>query len=156
MPASTLPTRSAPTSAALVKIPPPTLANRAIDEAPIPKVSIAEVMPEASRLNTYFKSVNQIEMSSRPKPTTVKPITEPAEKATLRPLFSPVRQALAVRALAAVAIFMPTKPDRPEKKPPVTKAKGTYGVSSPKIAIAPRMTNITAKKINTIVYCLLR
>ena len=34
MPASTLPTRSAPTSAALVKMPPPTRANRAIEEAP--------------------------------------------------------------------------------------------------------------------------
>ena len=35
MPASTLPTRSAPTSAALVKMPPPTRANSAIDEAPM-------------------------------------------------------------------------------------------------------------------------
>ena len=34
MPASTFPTRSAPTSAALVYIPPPTRANRAIDDAP--------------------------------------------------------------------------------------------------------------------------
>ena len=34
MPASTLPTRSAPTSAALVKMPPPTRANSAIEEAP--------------------------------------------------------------------------------------------------------------------------
>ena len=44
MPASTLPTRSAPTSAALVKMPPPTRANRAMELAPIPKVSMAEVM----------------------------------------------------------------------------------------------------------------
>ena len=36
MPASTLPTRSAPTSAAFVYIPPPTLENNAIDEAPSP------------------------------------------------------------------------------------------------------------------------
>ncbi len=36
MPASTLPTRSAPTSAALVKIPPPTRAKRAIELAPRP------------------------------------------------------------------------------------------------------------------------
>ena len=34
MPASTLPTRSAPTSAALVKIPPPTRENSAIEDAP--------------------------------------------------------------------------------------------------------------------------
>ena len=38
MPDSTLPTRSAPTSAALVKMPPPTRANRAMEEAPMPKV----------------------------------------------------------------------------------------------------------------------
>ena len=34
IPASTLPTRSAPTSAALVKMPPPTRMNRARSEAP--------------------------------------------------------------------------------------------------------------------------
>ena len=34
MPASTLPTRSAPTSAALVKMPPPTRMKRASSEAP--------------------------------------------------------------------------------------------------------------------------
>ena len=37
IPASTFPTRSAPTSAALVYIPPPTRAKRAMLEAPIPK-----------------------------------------------------------------------------------------------------------------------
>lgn len=41
IPASTLPTRSAPTSAALVKIPPPTRANSAIEEAPSEKPNIA-------------------------------------------------------------------------------------------------------------------
>ena len=44
MPASILPTRSAPTSAALVKIPPPTRANRDWTAAPMPKVSIVVVM----------------------------------------------------------------------------------------------------------------
>ncbi len=39
MPCSTLPTRSAPTSAALVKIPPPTRMNIAISAAPRPKPS---------------------------------------------------------------------------------------------------------------------
>ena len=40
MPASTLPTRSAPTSALLVKMPPPTRLNKATDEPPIAKPSI--------------------------------------------------------------------------------------------------------------------
>ena len=44
MPASTFPTRSAPTSAAFVKMPPPTRANRAWREAPMPKVSMVVVM----------------------------------------------------------------------------------------------------------------
>ena len=43
MPASTLPTRSAPTSAALVKMPPPTRMNRASSEAPKPKPTSTEV-----------------------------------------------------------------------------------------------------------------
>ena len=37
IPASTLPTKSAPTSAPLVKIPPPNLAKIEIKEAPNPK-----------------------------------------------------------------------------------------------------------------------
>jgi len=36
--------------------------------------------------------------------------------------------AAAVRQLARVAILIPIKPDRPEKKPPVIKANGTYHV----------------------------
>ena len=41
IPASIFPTRSAPTSALLVKIPPPTLENNATAEAPTPKPSNA-------------------------------------------------------------------------------------------------------------------
>ena len=37
MPASILPTKSAPTSALLVKIPPPTRENKATTDAPMPK-----------------------------------------------------------------------------------------------------------------------
>ena len=40
IPASTFPTKSAPTSALLVKIPPPTRLNSATDHAPIAKPSI--------------------------------------------------------------------------------------------------------------------
>jgi len=51
---------------------------------------------------------------------------------------------------------MPMKPLKPEKKPPVMKAKGTKGVSSLKYAMTPRSTNITAKNSATPVYCRLR
>jgi hypothetical protein len=43
-----------------------------------------------------------------------------------RPLFIELRAALAVRADAYVAVFMPKKPDKPLKKPPVRNAKGTH------------------------------
>ena len=152
IPASTLPTRSAPTSAALVKIPPPTRANRAMELAPIPKVSMALVMSEASSLNTKRSSMNHTEISSRPRPTTVKPMTEPAENATRRPLFRPSRQALAVRQLALVAMRMPTKPERPEKNPPVRNAKGTNHVSSLQAAMMHSTTSMQAKKMPTTVY----
>ena len=63
MPASTLPTRSAPTSAALVKMPPPTRRNRASSEPPKPNptriadavfwnimmIAVAPSRPEADR-----------------------------------------------------------------------------------------------------------
>ena len=92
---------------AFVNTPPPTRANSAIEEAPIPNVSIALVISLAVQPKANFKSANQIEISKRPKPTTVKPITEPAENATRRPLFKPSRQAFAVLLFEAVAIFMP-------------------------------------------------
>ena len=41
IPASILPTKSAPTSALFVKMPPPTLENKATTDAPIPKPSNA-------------------------------------------------------------------------------------------------------------------
>ena len=75
---------------------------------------------------------HQMEMSSRPRPTTVRPITAPLRKAICRPPFSERIVALAVRADAYVAVRMPTKPARPEKKPPVRKANGTQGFWTPK------------------------
>ena len=96
-----------------------------MDDAPMPNVSIAPVMSAGSNLKINFNRKNQIEISRSPSPTTVKPITLPAENATRRPRLSPSRQAFAVRALAAVAIFMPIKPESPEKNPPVKNANGT-------------------------------
>ena len=45
-----------------------------------------------------------------PSPTTVKPMTEPEEMATRSPRLRLSLAALAVRALALVAMRMPTKP----------------------------------------------
>ena len=99
----------------------------------MPKVSMLEVMfwISSSVLATGSTAVYQKrrkkyqnDRSKSPRPTTVKPMTLPAEKATRRPRFRLSEAALAVRQLAMVAVFMPMKPARPLKKPPVTKAKG--------------------------------
>ena len=74
---------------------------------------------------TASNSIYQNDMSNKPKPTTISPITAPERKAILSPLFREVRAALAVRAEASVAVFMPMYPDRPEKNPPVKNAIGT-------------------------------
>ena len=50
-------------------------------------------------------------------------MTDPAEKAIRSPRLSPSRQAFAVLAFDAVAIFIPTKPERPEKKTAGNKCK---------------------------------
>ena len=50
IPASTFPTKSAPTSAPLVKIPPPNLANIEIKEAPKPNATKAFII---SLLSTF-------------------------------------------------------------------------------------------------------
>ena len=72
MPASTLPTRSAPTSAALVYTPPPTRANRAMELAPMAKplmyLAVSGSVP---------KMPNQMPTPSRPRLATAMPITEP-------------------------------------------------------------------------------
>ena len=94
-----------------------------------------------------------MDISASPSPTTTSPITLPAEKAARSPLLRLSLQAVAVRALAAVAIFIPKKPDRPEKTPPVTKAKGINGPTKPARASAPSTRNIQAKKTATTRYC---
>ena len=48
MPASIFPTRSAPTSAALVKMPPPSLANTEISEPPKPRPTRASIASRSS------------------------------------------------------------------------------------------------------------
>ena len=93
--------------------------------------------------------------SSIPRPTTVKPITEPEENATRRPLFKLSDAACAVRALEFVAIFMPIKPASMEKTPPVTKAKGVNreSISPPDAkAITSSTAKTAAKTLNTVVY----
>ena len=101
IPASTLPTRSAPTSAALVKMPPPTRRNRASNEPPKPKPTrIAELV--------FWKIMMMTVAPRRPRPTVNIPATPPVRKATSRALgMLPVSAAAAVRTLPRVASVMP-------------------------------------------------
>ena len=99
IPASTLPTKSAPTSAALVKIPPPIRAKNAIALAPKAKLLITT----GSRNSMY-----NTETPNKPRPTTDRPITAPALNETLNALFRLWRAASVVRALALVVEVIPT------------------------------------------------
>ena len=84
IPCSTFPTRSAPTSAALVKIPPPTRPNNAIEEPPRPKPAMTSIKmcvstPEGSKpTNIRYTPISP----NTAKPTKPKPITAPDCKAT--------------------------------------------------------------------------
>ena len=107
MPASTLPTRSAPTSAALVNIPPPTRAKRAIELAPRPN-PVTEVRTSAwvSPVNVLI-TIYAIESPRSPSPTTAMPMTDPLANETRNASAIPRRAAFVVRTFAAVAVNMP-------------------------------------------------
>ena len=98
---STLPTRSAPTSAALVKMPPPTRMNIASSAAPKPKPS------STSGASSWKNSTTRL-APSRPRPTvsmpTIAPVRRPIRMAGSRPCSF---AAAATRRLARTARFMP-------------------------------------------------
>ncbi len=102
MPASTLPTRSAPTSAALVKMPPPTRMNMASSAPPNPK-------PSRTVGAWSLKISSTIEAPVRPRPTVSMPTMPPVRNATWNPCaVCPARAAAATRTFACVASVMPT------------------------------------------------
>ncbi len=113
---STLPTRSAPTSAALVKMPPPTRMNMANMAAPNPKPS---KMVGASPWNTN----TTIAAPSRPNPTVAMPTWAPVRKAIFIAVSRPsLRAAEATRTLARVASHIPRNPISAENTAPARKA----------------------------------
>ena len=117
MPCSTLPTRSAPTSAALVKMPPPTRMNMASSAAPKPKPS-STVGASPRKISTTSAAPN------RPRPTVRKPTTPPVRKAIFMAASRPPsrsRAAAATRRLARVASHMPAPPMNALNSAPTTK-----------------------------------
>ncbi len=96
-------------------------------------------------------------MSSKPRPTTTRPMTAPARKATWRPRFKDSLAAWAVRLEASVAVFIPMKPQRPLKKPPVRKANGTRTCCCFRPNACQTSSNTSTRNaIATTTYCRLR
>ncbi len=101
MPASTLPTRSAPTSAALVKMPPPTRRNRASSDPPNPN-------PMRIAAEVFWNTIMITVAPMSPSPTQNMPATPPVRKATSSAGASlPPRAAAAVRTLPRTASPIP-------------------------------------------------
>ncbi len=151
MPASTLPTRSAPTSAALVKMPPPRRAKTEMSEPPKPRPTSAAVgaIPIETR-------IAMIDTDRMPSPTTNRPVTLPASKATLSALGRPPRAASAVRTFARTEIPMPMNPAEADAAPPRMKPTAVQmpkpgTPKNPGIASAMAITTAT---IATTRYCL--
>ena len=109
MPSSTLPVRSAETSAVLVKMPPPALANRAKELAPKEKPNRMLESPVTS---------STAATPSKEQPTTSRPMTAPPRKPIKKAGLMPFWAASAVRPLDRVATKMPILPAMADKAVP--------------------------------------
>ena len=122
MPASTLPTKSAPTSAPLVKMPPPRRAKIEINDEPNAKpISGCNTAVRSCPAPIDTRNIKNKPTPKRPRPTTSMPVIAPPLNATLSASFMPTVAACAVRTFARTEIFMPIKPHAPESTAPITK-----------------------------------
>ena len=153
MPASTLPTMSPPTSAPLVKIPPPRRAKIEISDAPNDKATSASmtVRDVGSMPSEPVRKPKYSVTPRRPRPATSNPVTAPALKARSSPPASDLVAAWATRTLARTETFMPMNPARPERIAPI--AKPTAANLPSKKAV---MTKITAPTMAMVIYWRLR
>ena len=135
MPASTLPTRSAPTSAPFVKMPPPSRAKIEISDEPKAKprsgLSVAE-----STLVPPLRYQKNAPTPMRPRPTTSIPVIAPPLNATSSAGPMPFVAACAVRTLARTEMFMPMKPHAPDRTAPSTNPPAVVGSRKKKIRTA--------------------
>ena len=115
IPASTLPTRSAPTSAALVKMPPPKRAKiETSDALEREGGERGHHQPVISgTAHDVCQHVEDLQIASRARPATSRPVTAPARKATVRPF--PRLVLSPMRTLARTEMFMPMNPAAPDK-----------------------------------------
>src|SRR3989338_2840201 len=103
IPTSTFHTKSPPTSTALVKIPPPTLINKADKDPPKPK-------PTNTFVACSLKIIKIIVAPNKPKPTVKSPEAAPALNASSMEALKLFNAALAERTFPLTANHMPTKP----------------------------------------------
>ncbi len=118
MPASTLPTRSAPTSAPLVKMPPPSRAKIEIRDEPKARPSSGLSVSLSARVPLSLTHMKNRPTPSRPRPTTSMPVIAPPLNATFSAGAMPCVAACAVRTLARTETFMPMKPQAPDSTAP--------------------------------------
>ena len=152
MPASTLPTRSAPTSAPLVKMPPPRRAKIEISDEPKAKPisGLSRVDSLAVGDSWPLPTRNQVNAAtpSSPRPTTSMPVMAPPRKATSSAGPMPRVAACAVRTLARTDTFMPMKPHAPDNTAPTTKPMAVVTSSTMAIRIAS-----TTPTMAMVLYC---
>jgi len=100
-PSSTFPTKSAPTSAAFVYIPPPTLPNNATDDPPRPYAANSSINTahelfcagSFTGLKVPWKIRNKVRRIDSDNDIIEKPITQPAWNAVLK---APAREVIAL------------------------------------------------------------
>mmetsp|Transcript_45934 Transcript_45934/g.137262 ORF Transcript_45934/g.137262 Transcript_45934/m.137262 type:complete len:214 (-) Transcript_45934:31-672(-) len=136
-------------------MPPATRAKRAAVEAPKLKPPRS---CNASRSPVVMRNTRKVRLRPpRPKATTMNPMTEPAVKATCRPLFRvPMAQATVVLTFASVATNMPAQPARALSEAPAAKEIATSTPSPPPATgwRVNRMQSTTARKATNPAICL--
>src|SRR5919199_1093861 len=113
IPASTLPTRSAPRSAALVNIPPPARINSAIRLAPIPTPAIIS----GSRYTKYSTVITVNAIAGTDRPTVAPPLNAVANAGP-----KPFEVAWAALTAALTVILSEIRPAMPDRVAPTAKA----------------------------------
>ena len=94
-------------------MPPPTLPNSAMEDAPRPKPVTHSTTVARSNAHSTTPSPN------RPRPDTQRPMTAPDLNAIFNALFMPDSlAAFAVLTLPSVATFMPKKPAKTDNAAP--------------------------------------
>ena len=124
MPASTLPTMSPPTSAPLVKMPPPRRAKIEIRLAPKPRATSESTTSRPVASPGRGPGSGRRSSPPRPiraKPATSMPVMAPEVKARFMPFARLSLAAWAVRTLARTEISMPAKPAAPDSTAPMRK-----------------------------------